>query len=251
MPLVSKKHPPARSREQSKAIQSKRQARASELYLEGWTEQEIADELGCSQQLISMAIRKAREEWKARAELGFEEAKAEQLTSLRHLKAVALRGYALSLKNAEVDLRVVEQALRAVKSSVNEVSQGRGKRSVKMPTIEELKMVPVKDKHEKRVSGQSGNPAYLQVARACDELICKILGIVSDVNLTQNNIFVGSEMWEKLTEEMRAARLDTVEDRIARALTVSPQLEQTEAENVAADGLCAGGPGSAGASPGQ
>jgi hypothetical protein len=121
------------------------------MYLEGKTQQEIADALAqdrgyaLSRQMIGYDLQRIQEQWLASALRDFDDAKAQELAKIDHLERTYWDGWERSCEDAET-LRVEGN------------QEGPDKKVLTR-------------------KGQAGDPRFLQGVERCIERRCKILGI--------------------------------------------------------------------------
>lgn len=172
-----------------------RRIKVAKLYVEGATQCEIAHEVGVSQNAITKDLQAIRQEWLASAQSSYDERKAQELAKIDNLERLAIKAWTKSCNDAEIDVRKVERALRSVNDSAR-VEGGKRGGSGKVLNVE-MKMLPIKKTHHKTVKGQTGNPAFLEIIKACIELRAKICGLFTDVTVNSTNISVAFS-WDKL-----------------------------------------------------
>jgi hypothetical protein len=134
--------------------------RVADLYLQGWIQADIADEVGVSQATVCRDLQALQASWLDSALTDFNEAKAQELAKVDRLEREYWQAWQRSCENAET--------LR---------QEGDPKQP---PT-----------KVVKTSKGQAGDPRFLQGVQWCIERRCKILGIDApqkiDVNMAQLN----------------------------------------------------------------
>lgn len=134
---------PGKRRSKSQLTRDKR--KIADLYLQGWLQVDIADELGISQQTVSNDLARLQSDWLASALVDFNEAKAAELAKVDRLEREYWRAWERSCEDAE-------------------------------QTTQEGTPARV-DKIKKTSKGQAGDPRFLQGVQWCIERRCKILGI--------------------------------------------------------------------------
>ena len=125
--------------------------RIAELYLEGWLQVDIADEVGLSQSTISNDLKALQAEWVKSSLVDFSEAKAKEVAKIDKLEREYYRAWRRSCEDAET----VKQK--------GEPAGTEGK--VKTASV------------EKTTKGQAGDPRFLQGVQWCIDRRCKIIGI--------------------------------------------------------------------------
>ena len=117
----------------------------ADLYLQGWLQADIADEIGIDQSTVSRDLKALQGEWLASALMDFNEAKAQELAKIDRLEREYWRGWERSCEDAE------QTTQEGTPDSV--------------------------DKVKKTKKGQAGDPRFLQGVQWCIERRCKILGV--------------------------------------------------------------------------
>ena len=118
---------------------------ASDLYLQGKLQAEIAEALGVDQSTVSRDLAALHRKWLDSALVDFSEAKAQELAKIDRLEREYWRAWERSCEDAET----MTQKARA----------GRAKEATKV------------------TKGQAGDPRFLAGVQWCIERRCKILGI--------------------------------------------------------------------------
>jgi len=134
-------------RRRSAAELTRDRRRITDLYLSGWTQTAIAEELGVSQQTISLDLKAVQKDWLASSLIDFDAAKAKELAKVDRLEREYWAAWEASKEDKE--------------TSVTEKAGGEKPRS----------------KAQIRREGQVGNPSFLSGVQWCIERRCKILGI--------------------------------------------------------------------------
>lgn len=111
----------------------------AELYLQGYSQKEIADQLGVSQPTIGKNIQRIREDWLESSRINFDERAAIELAKLDRLERKAWEGYERSCKDEVTNLDRIEE------------SDDGGERRV----------------NESRVKGQAGDSSFLAIIERC------------------------------------------------------------------------------------
>ena len=125
----------------------------AELYLKGWIQADIADEIGIDQSTVSRDISMLIGEWKKSALVDINEAKSQELAKVNVLEIE----YWTAWKKSQDD---------AVTLVEEKNMSGKDKKSAVMS----------KKEQEKRI-GQVGDPAYLRGVQWCIEKRCNLLGL--------------------------------------------------------------------------
>ena len=126
--------------------------RAADLYLQGWLQVDIADNLGIDQSTVSRDLKALQGDWLKSALLDFNEAKAQQLAKIDRLEREYWGAWQRSCEDAET------------------VRQEGGTKS------KDGKLLPP-DKIVRTSKGQAGDSRFLQGVQWCIERRCSILGI--------------------------------------------------------------------------
>jgi len=122
--------------------------RIADLYLSGWTQTAIAEEVGVSQQTISGDLKALQKDWLASSLVDYNEAKAQELAKVDRLE----REYWVAWEASKADKKV------------ETTEKAAGKKATR-------------SKAQVRREGQVGNPSFLSGVQWCIERRCKILGI--------------------------------------------------------------------------
>lgn len=140
---------PGKRRSRSQLERDRR--RIADLYLRGRLQVDIAQELGISQQTVSLELKALHREWLASALIDVDRAKAKELAKVDRLEQEYWTAWERSCEDAET---VTEK--------------GKGASGKDKPT-----------EFEKTIQrkGQAGDPRFLQGLQWCIERRCKILGI--------------------------------------------------------------------------
>ena len=123
----------------------------ADLYLKGWIQADIAEEIGMSQQTVSNDIKALQQDWLNSALVDFNEAKSQELAKIDRLEREYWQAWERSCEDAET---VTEKA--------------RASRGAEKPDSVEK---------TKQAKGQAGDPRFLNGIQWCIERRCKILGI--------------------------------------------------------------------------
>jgi len=121
--------------------------RIAELYLEGWLQADIAEELELSQSTISNDLNALHKRWLESSLIDFDQAKAVEIAKVDKLEREYYRAWRASKEDKEI--------------SVTEKAGGEKPRS----------------KAQIRREGRVGNPSFLSGVQWCIERRCKILGL--------------------------------------------------------------------------
>jgi len=121
--------------------------RIADLYLSGWTQTAIAEEVGVSQATISGDLKALQKAWLASSLIDFGAAKSEALAKIDRLEREYWAAWEASKEDKE--------------TQTTEKAGGETPRS----------------KAQIRREGQVGNPSFLSGVQWCIERRCKVLGI--------------------------------------------------------------------------
>jgi len=198
---------------------NKRRRRVGELYLQGYTQWAVAQEVGVSQAQVSKDLAALREEWMHDAVMSFDSRMAQELAKIDHVEEVAWESFLISREDSLVKSKEIEKALRVPK-----VETGRdGKPLPAKPGV----MVPISQKSSvKRTTQRSGEAKWMEIILNCIDKRLRVCGILdADRNQTTNNIMVlPDDFWDKLqgretpendalNERIRQAGIPRVEDK--------------------------------------
>lgn len=122
--------------------------RISSLYLQGWIQADIADEVELSQPTVSRDIKALQQEWLDLATANFDEAKAKELAKIDHLEREYWAAWRRSQEDAE--------------SESTKMVEAQGGKRLEAQT---------------QRKGQAGDPRFLSGVQWCIEQRCKILGV--------------------------------------------------------------------------
>lgn len=165
------------------AVRDKARAFVAEKYLMQWTQQEIADHLGVTQQQVSYDLKAIQKAWRESALVDMNEAKQRELERVDRLEREYWQAWEASQEDAE---------------TITKKAKGDG---------QEDKEVTLQKK------GQAGDPRFLAGIQWCIERRCKLLGVDAP-NKTQlsgdkdNPIVI-----DNITDEERASRITAILDK--------------------------------------
>lgn len=174
----------AKDKAKYKALQrverAQRRVKVAALYVKGYSQSRIAEELQVSSQTVNKDLNALLIEWKALALRDFEERKAEELAKLNHLESIAWEAWQRSIDNTSINKRKVDQAPERRTSE-----QQNGRRS-RLP--ERLRTHRISE--EITTHPEVGDNRFLDQVRSCIELRMKALGMFKqDVN-NFNQLFI-------------------------------------------------------------
>ena len=136
---------PGRRRSTAELTRDRR--RIADLYLAGWTQTDIADELGVSQPTVSGDLKALQRDWLASSLIDFDAAKAQELAKIDRLEREYWTAWEESRRDKEISI------------------------------TEKIASEKPRDKAQIRREGQVGNPSFLSGVQWCIERRCKILGL--------------------------------------------------------------------------
>lgn len=137
---------PGRQRDGAQIARDRR--RIADLYLQGWIQADIADELHLSQPTVSRDLAALHKQWIASALVDFDAAKGSELAKIDRLEREYWRAWERSCEDAET---VTQKGVEAAGQQRKEAT--------------------------KVVKGQSGDPRFLAGVQWCIDRRCKILGV--------------------------------------------------------------------------
>ena len=148
---------PGRRRSSSELARDRR--RISDLYLRGWLQADIAEEIGSSAATVCRDIKALQRDWLKSALIDFDKAKARELAKIDDLERVYHKAWVRSCEDAETE-------------RIEGGTKGPSKKTMTR-----------KD--------QAGDPRFLTGIQWCIERRCKILGIdAPSVNRLESEGFV-------------------------------------------------------------
>lgn len=214
------------SRQHKMAVMDRRR-QVSELYLQGWCQDEMAEKFKVTPAIISLDLKGIREKWQERILMNFEEHKMRELARIDQLELWAVEGWKRSCEDAVVSTRKTEKAMQVVPKVKDGAKKGRKEKGMVGKEVPEMKMVPVRRYVEEQRRGQAGNPAFLDKIEKCIELRLRIFGVLeqkmNQINVTQIN-------WDGLASKPRQNR-DDVEEKLLLLEQKAAQVEDAEVVN--------------------
>lgn len=144
-----------RTKKTSRTKDQKKRDRAiiADMYLKGFNQFDIGDEVGISQPQVACDLKVIRKQWLESTIKDFDEAKAKELAKLDTLEQEAWGAWEQSKLDKETES---EEFTREGKKTKNKA-----------------KIAKINIKKE----GQTGNPAYLAIVKDCIKRRCDILGL--------------------------------------------------------------------------
>lgn len=141
----------ARRRKRGQLVRDRR--RIADLYLQGWAQTDIADELALHQTTVSRDIKTLHKDWLESSLLDFSDAKSQELAKVDRLEREYWKAYHRSLMDAE---QITKEG-----TSFNEDTQD----------------IAIINKIAKITKKQAGDPRFLQGIQWCIDKRCSILGL--------------------------------------------------------------------------
>ena len=128
--------------------------RIGELYLRGWSQAEIAEELSLSVPTISRDIATLHDDWIKSSLVDYDEAKAKELAKIDRLEYEYWDAWLRSCEDKETE-------------TVKGIAVGASKDA----------LTPLRKEQTKREEGQTGDPRFLTGIQWCINKRCEILGL--------------------------------------------------------------------------
>lgn len=153
--------PRGRTKKTSRTKDQKKRDRAiiADMYLKGYNQFDIGDEVGISQPQVAYDLKVIRKLWVESTLRDFDEAKAKELTKLDKLEQEAWEAW----ERSKIDKETKSQEF------VKKLKDEKDKKSQE----DKPKVAKINLKKE----GQTGNPAYLAIVKDCIKRRCDILGL--------------------------------------------------------------------------
>lgn len=136
---------------QAQFVREDRYQQVTTLYLRGWTQKQIAAEVGVTQGMISNDLKVIQQRWREQTAFNLDEAKAKELARLDELERECWAAW--------------EQS-KSERTKARQETGGKGK---------DGKATVTKASMEKEQ--RDGNPAFLQAVLSCIDRRCKLLGL--------------------------------------------------------------------------
>lgn len=204
-----------------------RRRQVSELYLQGWPQDEIAEKFGVSPTAISLDLKGIRERWQAQVMMNFEERKMQELAKIDQLELWATEAWKRSCEDAVVSTRKTEKAMQVVPKNKDGANKRRTGKGMVGEPVPEMKMVPVRRYVEEQRRGQAGNPAFLDKVTWCIETRLALFGVIEQ---KMNQVNVMSINWDGLASKPRTTR-DDVEEKLLLLEQKAATVEEAEVVN--------------------
>lgn len=190
-----------------------RRMRATQMYLQGKAQWEIAAELKVSANTVSLDIAAVEKMWLASTLRDFDAAKAEQLAKIDNLERRAWEAWWRSCEAAETVKTSTERAPKVTPTPAKQVGRGKIVEHANNGLPSDDEMTVVRENVERVMKGQSGNPAFLSQIQWCIETRLKVLGAFAEDNKSKAPQVTVID-WGGMTE--RTDAVDPAEQRIAQ-----------------------------------
>jgi hypothetical protein len=205
-----------RYKTQGKARVLARRKQIATLYLQGLSQWEISKHVNVGQTQVCKDLTAIRNEWLAEILTDFDAKQAEELAKIDQLEEIAWKAWHRSCDDAEVKLKRQEFIRQNIKGKDGKPAGH--------------KLIPVKIVHDKKSTGQSGDPRFLDRIAWCIETRLRLMGLlkanganvnVGNVNINWNDLHGKPEeanpVTNKLLEALKevgasAESLDNLED---------------------------------------
>lgn len=138
--------------------------RIADLYLQGWTQADIAEDVGRGIGTVNRDLKAIQAQWIDSALIDFDEAKAKELAKVDRLEREYWDAWERSKENKEV--------------TTKEQTKGAG-------VVGDGKI-----KAQKRSEGQVGHAAFLTGVQWCIERRCKIIGIDAAIKQEHSGMII-------------------------------------------------------------
>lgn len=195
-----------------------RRSIVANLYIQGKTQNEIANHLEVTQSTICKDLMRIKDEWKQRMADDFGIKVGEELARIDRLERAAWEGWERSCKDAETKVHKKELAIPRAKDDGKD-KKGKGKPS----GTQEL--IPVKILKEKTTRGQSGDPRFLAQIQACIDMRLRIIGAYKVEDPTGKDKATVYMNWDEFYSKMEVK--DPV-DAAIKALPPAPVITTGE-----------------------
>ena len=162
-------------------------------------QQQLANAFGVCQATITNWINEIYKRWAESAGRTTTEKRALRIKQLEGIAAISLNEFELSRKNAEEIGVVSRRCLICKGSGLKRVSQSENVECNECGGVGEVEVV------NKRVKGQTGNPAYLAIAKTCIEAAAKLEGLYPETakiskTILEEGRIVGGETQRRLEQ---------------------------------------------------
>lgn len=176
-----------------------RKRRATEMYLMGYNQQEIAAEMGVDQTTVSRCLSEVKKEWKQDSLRDMDEKMQQEIATIEHNKKLAIEAY---IRSCGVELTETEQ------TRIRDTPDG---------SLTETLTKIVKTQ-------KVGDPRFLAEIRSCIELKAKLTGMLKEEKKTVVQVIQIN--WD---DEETDAGAEDVEAQIS-SLEGLPTLEEVKDE---------------------
>lgn len=146
-----------------------RRKRVADMYLKGWSQWEMAHEIGVDHAVVLNDLKVIRETWLEKVLEGYDNIKAQELARIDLIESECWRAWYRSCEEEIVRTRSVEKENR-----VETEGDGEDKKIVG------VKMVPTKIVNKKVSRKLIGDPRFIDHVQWCSEMRCKIFGLVKE-----------------------------------------------------------------------
>lgn len=178
----------------------KTKRRATEMYLMGYNQEEIAAELGVHQTMVSRYLTEVKKEWKQDSLRDMDEKMQQEIATIEHSKKLAVEAY---IRSCGIELTETEQ------TRIRDTEDG---------SLTETLTKIVKTQ-------KVGDPRFLAEIRSCIELKAKLTGMLKEEKKTTVNVIQIN--WDEV--EGTDAGAEDVEAQIS-SLEGLPTLEEVKDE---------------------
>ncbi|WP_338871683.1 hypothetical protein WBJ53_26035 [Spirosoma sp. SC4-14] len=148
-----------------------RRATVSNLYRKGWTQMEIADEVGVSQGQISQDLEAIRIEWRNSMLMDFNEKKAEELAKIDYREQILWQAW-------ERSMQPLKKKSTKMKGEVD-----TGQRYQDKKKNQQVKNLETTETTEERL----GDPRYMQGIERCAQQRIELLGLAAPIKVAQTD----------------------------------------------------------------
>lgn len=142
-----------------------RRATVARLYLQGWTQQRIADQERVTRELISQDLTAIRKDWEASTLFDFNEAKIQELQKIDNLEAEAWRHFFESA-------RPLKKKSTKLKGKAQQGQNSKLPNDLEQYTYEEERLP---------------DPRFMQIVDRCIERRCRILGLEAPLKVAETD----------------------------------------------------------------
>lgn len=181
----------ARSKKRRQMDDTRLQAQACELYLQGYTQATIGDRLNIKPAKVSSLLIKLREQWLAAALIDFDTKKAEELAKIDRLESVAWEAWYRSCKPESTKRHRRENEARMVEEEVED-SEGEQEGTTLV-----RRLVPARSIEEESSKGRYGDPKLLERISWCIDTRLKILGAYKNTGTTNHLVIQWDELYKR------------------------------------------------------